>query len=251
VVPVGGLGTRLLSATKEQPKEMLPIFSAGEDGSMSLKPLVQTIFEQLFDSGIREFYFVVGRNKRAIEDHFTPDPEYLRHLNGQNKISQTLQLENFYRKIETSTILWVNQAEPKGFGHAVLQTQKLVVQETFLVHAGDTLIKSKNKAILTRLTEAYTACQAEAMLTLQELDNPQQYGVAETTEMSNFLNVKRVVEKPSKPASKLAIMPIYIFKPSIFEAIKATHPGKGGEIQLTDAIQRLIDAGHSVRATTG
>lgn len=248
MIPAAGLGTRLLSATKEQPKEMLPVFCAGEDGSMSLRPLVQCIFEQLFDFGIREFYFVVGRGKRAIEDHFTPDHEFIRRLNNHGRNGLGLQLESFYRKIETSTIVWVTQAEPKGFGHAVLQTERLVVQECFLVHAGDTLINSRSKPILARLTEAYAECQAEALLTLQEVDDPRKYGVVEATETLNGLDVRSVVEKPSEPTSKLAIMPLYIFKPSIFDAIRATSPGKSGEIQLTDAIQKLIDTGHKVRA---
>jgi UTP--glucose-1-phosphate uridylyltransferase len=249
VIPAAGLGTRLLSATKEQPKEMLPMFAANEDGILCLKPMVQQIFEQLFDFGVREFYFIVGKGKRAIEDHFTPDLEYVRRLNNHGRNSQALQLESFYARIQASTIVWVNQPEPRGFGDAVLQAKRLIGEESFLVHAGDTLINSRTETISERLTKAYTKTRAEATLALQEVEDPRQYGVAEILETPDGnLNVKRLVEKPAEPTSKLAIMPLYIFKPTVFEALESTPPGKGGEIQLTDAIQKLIDTGHKVQA---
>lgn len=249
VVPAAGLGTRLLSATKEQPKEMLPIFVTSQDGSLCLKPMVQQIFEQLFDLDIREFYFIVGKEKRAIEDHFTPDREFISRLNSHGKNSQAQELESFYKKIEASTIVWVNQPEPKGFGDAVLQAERLIRDEPFLVHAGDTYIISNAPAIPVRLAEAHTRNQAQATLTIQEVEDPRQYGVAEVSEMSGgILDVKRVEEKPTRPTTKLALMPIYIFNPTIFNALRATKADKGGELQLTDAIQKLIETGHKVQA---
>jgi UTP--glucose-1-phosphate uridylyltransferase len=249
LIPAAGLGTRLLSATKEQPKEMLPIFSADEDNILCVKPLVQQIFEQLYDHGIRNFYFVVGKGKRAIEDHFTPDREYIHRLNSHGKNVQAFQLESFYRRIQASMIVWVNQPEPKGFGHAVLQAKRLISTEPFLVHAGDTLIKSRTETILARLAKAYMKTQADAMLTLQEVEDPRQYGVAEVNEASDGnLDIEMVVEKPTQPKSKLAIMPLYVLNQSIFSALETTPLDKGGEIQLTDAIQKLIDTGHRVQA---
>jgi UTP--glucose-1-phosphate uridylyltransferase len=247
LIPAAGLGTRLLSATKEQPKEMLPIFATGEDNSICLKPLLQQIFEQLYDYGIREFYFVVGKGKRAIEDHFTPDREYTHILKSHGKNIQILQLESFYEKIRRSAIVWVNQSEPRGFGDAVLQAKSVLLGEPFLVHAGDTLIKSRGESVLARLSHS---SDAEAMLTLKEVDDPRQYGVAEVFEESpdESLYVKRVFEKPSKPTSKLAIMPLYVFNKTIFEVLELTQPDKDGEVQLTDAIQKLIDTGHKVQA---
>jgi UTP--glucose-1-phosphate uridylyltransferase len=247
LIPAAGLGTRLLSATKEQPKEMLPIFATGEDNSICLKPLLQQIFEQLYDYGIREFYFVVGKGKRAIEDHFTPDREYTHILKSHGKNIQILQLESFYKKIRRSTIVWVNQSEPRGFGDAVLQAKSVLLGEPFLVHAGDTLIKSRGESVLARLSHS---SDAEAMLTLKEVDDPRQYGVAEVFEESpdESLYVKRVFEKPSKPTSKLAIMPLYVFNKTIFEVLELAQPDKDGEVQLTDAIQKLIDTGHKVQA---
>jgi UTP--glucose-1-phosphate uridylyltransferase len=250
VIPAAGLGTRLFSVTKEQPKEMLPVFATTDEGTLCLKPIVQRIFEQLFDFGIREFYFIVGRGKRAIEDHFTPERQIIDLLNAQARGGQASDLEHFYRRIEKSTIVWINQPEPKGFGDAVLQAQKLIGTERFLVHAGDTFIISKDAtAIPVRLNRAHQSGNADATLTIQDVDDPRQYGVAELIGKANeTLDVKRVVEKPAQPASNHAIMPLYIFEAEIFEALKATTPGKGGEIQLTDAIQRLIDTKHTVQA---
>ncbi|MCJ7506458.1 sugar phosphate nucleotidyltransferase, partial [Candidatus Bathyarchaeota archaeon] len=150
VIPAAGLGTRLLSATKEQPKEMLPMF-AREKGRLLVKPLLQLIFEQLHDFGILEFCFIVGREKRVIEDHFTPDNGYLKQLENRGKSHYVASLSEFYEKIKCSTIVWINQPEPLGFGHAVLQARSLFGEEPFLVHAGDTLVVSENHNHLERL----------------------------------------------------------------------------------------------------
>jgi UTP--glucose-1-phosphate uridylyltransferase len=225
VVPVAGLGTRLLSATKEQPKEMLPIFALGEDDELCLKPMVQRIFEQLFDFGVREFCFIVGRGKRAIQDHFTPDREFVYRLDSHGKSGQALGLKSFYRKLESSTIVWVNQPEPKGFGDAVLQAEALVGTERFLVHAGDTYILSANQSTHARLVEAHEKGQAEVTLTVKEVPDPRQYGVAEVADSdADTVRVTQVVEKPEQPASRLAIMPLYVFNPTIFEALRVTAP---------------------------
>jgi len=250
VIPAAGLGTRLLSATKEQPKEMLPLFAKTEERTLCLKPIIQMIFEQLFDFSIREFYFVVGREKRALEDHFTPEPSYVADLDARGKNTQAMHLERFYERINESTIVWVNQPEPRGFGDAVLQVQRLVGDEPFLVHAGDTLIVSTDGPSVTRrLSDAHTRSQADVTLAIQEVEDPRQYGVAEVVERPNTtIDVKRVVEKPDPPPSNLAIVPLYIFNPKIFQALRSIAPGKGGELQLTDAIQALIDTKHSVKA---
>jgi len=248
VIPVAGLGTRLMPATKEQPKEMLPLFARGEDGILCLKPIVQRIFEQLYDFGMREFYFVVGRGKRAIEDHFTPDRDCIRLFDSQGKRGYALDLERFYSRIETSLMAWINQPEPKGFGHAVLETQNVVGEFPFLVHAGDTYIISRETPLISRMLMAYEDQKSDVTIVLQQMEDPRQYGVAEVQEHGSVFEVKRVIEKPDEPSSKLAIMPIYIFNPVIFDALRSTLPGKGGEIQLTDAIQRIIDSGRHVSA---
>jgi UTP--glucose-1-phosphate uridylyltransferase len=248
VIPAAGLGTRLLSATKEQPKEMLPVFARNDDGSLGLKPLLQLIFEQLYEFGVRRFCLVVGREKRAVEDHFTPDYEYTTRLMNQGKNDQATGLEAFYEKVRTSALLWVNQYDPLGFGHAVLQTEPFIRSELFLVHAGDTYVISEGNAHLKRLILEYQSEQVDAVLTLLEVADPRNYGVADVNMDGSGLVVKSVIEKPDQPKTNLAIMPIYVFNRSIFKALESIRPGKGGELQLTDAIEKLIEWGCGVRA---
>ena len=249
VIPAAGLGTRLFPATKEQPKEMLPIFSVTANGSISVKPVVQMVFEQVYDAGLREFCFVVGRGKRGIEDHFTPDPNCIRTLEGMGKNGQATDLEDFYEKLETSNIMWVNQPEPKGFGNAVLMAKPFVQNEHCLVHAGDSFIISKNMDYIKKLLAAYERFKADAAFIVLEIENPRQYGIIEGDEVdTGIFKVKAAVEKPAKPATNLAIMAMYIFHPVIFKALETIQPGNKGEIQLTDAIQKLVDWGLSVYA---
>ena len=249
VITAAGLGTRLLPTTKEMPKEMLPIFSMSRSLGLTLKPVLQLIFEQLYDAGFREFCFIVGRGKRSVEDHFTPDYGYVELLEKRGKPKLASQLQEFYEKIESSVIIWVNQPEPKGFGDAVLKAEPFVGDEPFLVHAGDTYIFSNNNSHLLRLLRHHESRKTTAILTLKEIREPQKiYGCAIVEYEGSIMRVKRVIEKPEKPPSNLAIMPIYIFEPDIFKAIRETAPGVGGEIQLTDAIQRLIDWRQPVEA---
>jgi UTP--glucose-1-phosphate uridylyltransferase len=249
VIPAAGLGTRLFPATKEQPKEMLPIFSVTANGSISVKPVVQMVFEQVYDAGLREFCFVVGRGKRGIEDHFTPDPNCIRTLEGMGKNGQATDLEDFYEKLETSNIMWVNQPEPKGFGNAVLMAKPFVQNEHCLVHAGDSFIISKDMDYIKKLLAAYERFKADAAFIVLEIENPRQYGIIEGDEVdTGIFKVKAAVEKPAKPATNLAIMAMYIFHPVIFKALETIQPGNKGEIQLTDAIQKLVDWGLSVYA---
>ena len=249
VILSAGLGTRLFPATKEQPKEMLPIFAKGTNCDIAVKPLLQMVFEQLYDTGFREFCFVVGRGKRSIEDHFTPDHNSVSMLQGKGKNGQATDLDGFYGKLKTSTIIWVNQPEPKGFGNAVLMAQPFVQSELCLIHAGDTYIISKNMEHIKQLIETYERLNADAAFLVQEVENPKQYGIIEAEETENGIyKVKAAIEKPENPLTNLAIMPMYVFHPVIFKALEKIQPGKGGEVQLTDAIQKLIDWGLNVYA---
>jgi len=248
VITAAGLGTRLLTVTKEQPKEMLPLFARTESGSLCVTPLLQMIFEQLYDYGFREFCFIIGRGKRVVEDHFTIDRNFIRQLNNKGKHELALSLEQFYRKIEDSMVVWINQPEPKGFGHAVLMAKPFIREESFLVHAGDAYI-IPNVNSIRRLIEAHRRRKADVSLLLKEVENPKHYGVAETQEAhKEVFNVARVAEKPEKPFTNLAIMPIYVFNPIIMNILEKVSPGLGGEIQLTDGIQQLIDKGSKVQA---
>ena len=249
VVPAAGLGTRLFPATKEQPKEMLPIFSTTLDGEMSVKPVLQVVFENLYDAGLREFCYVVGRGKRGIEDHFTPDVDCIKTLADMGKNSQAISLEDFYEKLKNSTIMWVNQPEPRGFGNAVLMAEPFVQNEQCLVHAGDSCLISKNMDYIKKLLSSYERLNADAAFLVLEIENPKQYGIIEGDEVeTGIFRVKAAFEKPAKPPTNLAIMAIYVFRPIVFKALEATRPGKNGEIQLTDAIQKLIDWGLKVYA---
>lgn len=248
VITAAGLGTRLLPATKEIPKEMLPIFTEGPSGEIFLKPLIQMIFEQLFEVGVRDFFIVVGRGKRAIEDHFTKDSVFLDFLRRNNKDKYAEELQKFYEMIDVSNIIFLNQPEPRGFGDAVLRARDLI-DETFIVHAGDTYIVSDGLVHIRMPIEVHKRWNASATLLVMEVDDPRPYGViGERNVEAGVSMVERVEEKPQSPWSKLAILPFYIFEPEIFEALAETPPGKGGEIQLTDGIGKLIDRGRRVMA---
>jgi UTP--glucose-1-phosphate uridylyltransferase len=249
IIPAAGLGTRLFPATKEQPKEMLPIFSKTAHGDMMVKPVVQLVFEQLHEAGLREFCYIVGRGKRGIEDHFTPDAECIRMLEDMGKNGQASDLDSFYHKLDTSTTMWVNQPEPKGFGNAVLMAQPFVQNESCLVHAGDSCVISANMDYVKKLLEGFERFNADAAFLVLEIENPKQYGIVEGDEIApGIIKVKSIVEKPKHPKTNLAVMAMYVFHPVIFKALEATTPGMNGEIQLTDAIQKLVDWGLKVYA---
>jgi UTP--glucose-1-phosphate uridylyltransferase len=241
VIPAAGRGTRLLPTTKEQPKELLPVFSKTINGTRLLKPILQLIFEQLFDCGIREFYFIGGRKKRMIEDHFSVDYNFIDKLNSEDKTLYAKELSNFYDKLSNSNISWINQPTPKGFGHAVLLAKSLVGTEPFLVHAGDTLILSKARFYIPDLRKTHEYSHSLATFLVCPVGDPRRYGVITGRNSSEDVTyVDSVIEKPSRPKSNLAIMPIYVFDQSIFGALENTSPGLNDEIQLTDGISKLI-----------
>jgi UTP--glucose-1-phosphate uridylyltransferase len=246
IIPAAGLGTRLLPATKETPKEMLPIFSV-YNGKIVTKPLLQAVFEDLYSKGFREFCFVVGRGKRAIEEHFTPDFGFLDELRRRGKLFEAEMLEDFYGKIRSSRIVWINQLEPKGFGDAVLSAEPYIGGEPFVVHAGDTLFLSDDN--WERLRQTFEDETLGAAFIVKEVEDPRIYGVVIPGEdTGGVVSVKGVIEKPEKPPSNLAVMPLYVFDPVILKALRVVKPGTRGEIELTDAIQKIIDWGFEVKA---
>ncbi len=247
VIPAAGHGTRLLTVTKETPKEMMPFFQKTAN-VMIMEPLIERIFLQLFDAGIRNFFFIVGKNKRAIEDHFTIDKEYLRFLKNSNDIVFYSILNNFYKKIEQSNIVWINQNSPTGFGAAVLCAQTVVGDRPFLVHAGDSFIRG-NSMHISKLIKTHEKLNPSITLYLREIFNPKTYGVAEAIEIKkNLYTVTKVEEKPKQPKSNFAMMPLYAFTSKIFDALKSTKPGYRNELQLTDGIQKVIKLGETVNA---
>ena len=248
IITAAGKGTRLLPFTKEMPKEMMPIFSSMFTKKKVVLPLLQYIYEQLYSMGFRDYCFVVGREKRSIEDHFTPHETYLRELAGDYKKFIT----KFYQKLENSHIVWVNQNRPLGFGDAVRRAERYVGNEDFIVHAGDVTILSKSKHPISRLIEtAKKNPDAKAILLCKKIKDFKRYGVPTVERLSNNLfSVRRVVEKPDKPKSDFGILPLYYFKADIFSSIKKIKPGKGKEFQLTDGIQNLIKEKQKVLAIT-
>jgi UTP--glucose-1-phosphate uridylyltransferase len=241
VIPAAGTGTRLLPTTKEQPKELLPVFSRSASGNRLVKPILQLIFEQLFDCGIREFYFIGGRNKRMIEDHFSVDFNFIDKLNREDKSFYAEELSIFYDKVSCSNISWINQPMPKGFGHAVLLAKSLVGNEPFLVHAGDTLILSKTRRYIHDLIKTHDYLHSLSTFLVCSVEDPRRYGVITGRDNQNgVVFVESIIEKPSQPESNLAIMPIYVFEQSIFSALEKTAPGINNELQLTDGIGTLL-----------
>lgn len=244
VITAGGVGTRLLPYSKEIPKEMAPILVTSSRNSVVVKPIIQAIFEQLHSSGVRDFLIVVGRGKRAIEDHFTPDYSFLEYLVNSGK--KTGGLASFYHKLNSSNISFINQARPLGFGDAVMRTESYV-SDPFLVHAGDTYIISNNNSHLERLAAMGLKYNADVAILLEEVKDPRPYGVVVGAGLQEgVIEIDKAVEKPKTFVSNMAIMPVYIFNSSIFEALVNVSPTNGGELNLTDAMQILISEGKKV-----
>ncbi|MCL5959022.1 MAG: UTP--glucose-1-phosphate uridylyltransferase GalU [Chloroflexi bacterium] len=231
VFPAAGLGTRFLPATKAQPKEMLPVVD---------KPIIQYAVEEAVASGIQEVIIVTGRGKRAIEDHFdiSFELEHFLHKKGDEDMLREV------REIsELATVYYIRQKEPLGLGHAVLTAKPLVGDEPFAVILSDDIIDGEVPC-LRQLIEVYERYKC-SVLAVEHVPKEQtkSYGIIEPRPLDTRLyQVLGVVEKP-KPEdapSDLGIVGRYILTPEIFELLEETPAGKGGEIQLTDAIQRLL-----------
>lgn len=246
VITAAGKGVRLLPVTKEMPKEMMPIFARITKNERIVIPLLQYIFEQLYSLKIRDYCFVVGREKRSIEDHFTPHHSYLRELSSKHRNL----MSNFYKKLEKSHLIWINQNKPLGFGDAVKRTERYVGEDDFIVHAGDVSILTKyNHPILRLIDTARKDSSISAVLLCKKVNDTKRYGVPQINKISNAMFiVKEVEEKPAKPKSNFGILPMYYFRPKIFDCLKKIKRGKNGEFQLTDAIQKLIEDGEKVVA---
>lgn len=234
LITAAGMGTRLLPYTKEIPKEMMPIYSNTKAGKVILKPILQVIFESIYDFGVRDFCFVVGRGKRSIEDHFLTSDK---NINS----NQRKELLDFFSKIQKSNLLYVQQSSAKGFGDAVYKGKSFAGNDNFLLHAGDDVILSKNNNHLKRLEEAFFKHDADMAFLVDRIKDPRKYGVIEGKKARDgVIMVTNLEEKPEKPKSNLAVIATYIFKPLIFEELKKVKPDKKGEVQLADAIQSII-----------
>lgn len=245
VITAAGLGTRLLPITKEIPKEILPIFYKTKNQIQAV-PILQIIFEQFFSCNLRTFCFITGKQNRIIKDHFTLFDDFLKKSDPIYKNT----INKFYKKLNKSTIVWSTQNVPKGFGDAVKKAETFVGNDNFILHAGDVSIFSKKIHPITRLIQtAKINPDVSAILLCKKVRDTSRYGVPKISLISKELFiVEEVEEKPLKPKSNFAIMPIYFFKPELFSSLKKIKRGKNNEYQLTDAIQKIIDNGSKVLA---
>ena len=246
VITAAGRGTRLLPFTKEMPKEMMPIFTKTHGNNRSVIPLLQYIFEQFYPMKIRDFCFVVGRDKRAIRDHFALQRSYLKEVPADRKKTML----NFYKKLRNCHLTWINQPNPLGFGDAVKKVEKFVGEQDFILHAGDISIISGFKHPILRLIDtAKKNPEASAILVCKKVKDAQRYGIIQIKNRSSKVySVEGVEEKPVRPKSNLGILALYYFKPEIFASLKKTKRGKNNELQLTDGIQQMINDGKKVLA---
>lgn len=230
IIPAAGLGTRFLPATKAQPKEMLPIVD---------KPTLQYIIEEAVASGIEEVLIIIGRNKNSIQDHFDKSVELELELEKKGNTEMLEEVRHIYNMVN---IQYVRQIEPKGLGHAVLCAKSFVGNEPFAVMLGDDIVYSEEPC-LGQMIRKYEELNGSivGVQTVSD-DDVNKYGIVDGELLSERVySVRTLVEKPSKEEapSNVAILGRYIITPAIFEILENTEPGKGGEIQLTDALKEL------------
>ncbi|WP_136051520.1 UTP--glucose-1-phosphate uridylyltransferase GalU [Microbacterium sp. K36] len=234
VIPAAGLGTRFLPATKAMPKEMLPVVD---------KPAIQYVVEEAANAGIEDILVIIGRNKNAISNHFDSVPELEVKLMEKG---DTGRLERVMKSSDLADIHFVRQGEPKGLGHAVLRARTHVGDSSFAVLLGDDLIDERDPLLTEMIAEHERTGAAVIALMEVDPDSIHMYGAAavEAIEGSDAVRVTGLVEKPAKEdaPSNLAIIGRYVLPASVFEILERTEPGKGGEIQLTDALQELATA---------
>lgn len=245
IVPAGGLGTRLLPATKSQPKEMLPV---------GRKPVVQYVVEELQAAGLDQILIVTGRRKRTIEDHFDPDPELvgtLKQAGNEAMLADLDYLEGGAR------FYYTRQSTPLGLGHAISLGADFVDGGDCVVALGDSIIAAEEPAApLRSMMEAYRDLRAAAIVAVEKVPREEtfRYGIVSTggaePPPGEPVAMTDIVEKPSvgSAPSTLAVAARYVFGPALFEALRHTLPDGRGEIQLTDAIQMLIRNGEPVYA---
>ena len=239
VVPVAGLGTRLLPATKSQPKEMLPV---------ARKPIVQYVAEELARSGVRNLLFVTGRGKAAIENHFDPDPALMDSLRGAG--NEDLQLALDFERLGLN-ILYTRQSVQRGLGDAILHGESFAGREPFIVALGDSIIGLRGDSLACRrMAEAFVDRKADVVIAVEEVpaDHVRFYGIVSPAADEETFRIRTLVEKPDPEAapSRLAVSGRYVFSPAIFDRIRDVRPDRKGEIQITDAIRAVAEQGGTV-----
>jgi len=231
VIPAAGLGTRFLPVTKSMPKEMLPIIDV---------PVIHFVVTEALASGVEDIIIITGRGKRAIEDYFDDAPELEMHLsaNGKEKYLQMVQEISAMADLH-----YIRQKEPKGLGHAVLQAEKHISGEPFAVLLGDDIIKNDNPC--TRQLIGINEEKSASVIAVEDVppDMVSSYGIISGSEEAPSLyRIDDIVEKPpvGEAPSNTGAIGRYVFNPEIFDCLKETPKGVGGEVQLTDAIRMLM-----------
>ncbi len=247
IVPVAGLGTRLLPATKSQPKEMLPV---------GRKPVVQYVVEELARVGVRRILFVTGPGKASIENHFDLNAELIQTLRetGKEELLEELAFDR-----APVQYFFTRQRQTLGLGHAVLCARPFAGRQPFVVALGDSIIGMHAESdVVERMTQCFEQRGASAVIAFEEVPRHEvgQYGIAQPRGDGDVFEIADLIEKPSpdEAPSNLAIAARYVLAPAVFDALEATSPGKGGEIQLTDAIRTVIRGGgkaYGVRLRAG
>lgn len=236
--PAAGYGTRFLPVTKAMPKEMLPVLT---------KPLIQYGVEEAMDAGMNTMAIVTGRGKRAIEDHFDVSYELEHQIKGTSKEKMLADIRHI---IDKCTFSYTRQVQMKGLGHAILTGETLIGNQPFAVILADDLCINDNEGVLTQMVELYKKYQC-SIVAIEEIDpaHTDKYGVIAGEEIEpGIYRVSTMVEKPS-PAdapTNMAIIGRYILTPDIFDIIRTTKPGKGGEIQITDALMEQAKSGNVI-----
>jgi UTP--glucose-1-phosphate uridylyltransferase len=229
VIPAAGLGTRFLPATKASPKEMLPVVD---------KPAIQYVVEEAVRAGLDDVLMVTGRNKRPLEDHFDRVVE-LEHTLADKGQKDKLALVQ--EASDLATIHYVRQGDPRGLGHAVLVAEPHVGHEPFAVLLGDDLVDPRDPLLSTMIEVAEREGGSVVALMQVPKDQISMYGCAAVTGEGDVVRITGLVEKPAAEdaPSDLAVIGRYVLSPTVFEVLQRTAPGRGGEIQLTDALQEL------------
>ncbi|HEX6366720.1 MAG TPA: UTP--glucose-1-phosphate uridylyltransferase, partial [Agromyces sp.] len=231
VIPAAGLGTRFLPATKAMPKEMLPVVD---------KPAIQYVVEEAVAAGLSDVLMVTGRNKNALENHFDRVAELEATLERKG---DTAKLEKVNESTDLADMHYVRQGDPLGLGHAVLRARMHVGDHPFAVLLGDDIIDARDP-LLTRMLDEHDKRDATIVALLEvDPDSIHLYGAAavEATDDPDVVRVTGLVEKPAADVapSNLAVIGRYVLRPEVFDILDRTEPGKGGEIQLTDALEQM------------
>ena len=239
VVPVAGLGTRLLPATKSQPKEMLPV---------ARKPIVQYVVEELARNGVSNLLFVTGRGKAAIENHFDTDPVLMDSLVKAGKDDLRLAID--FEKLGLN-IVYTRQSVQRGLGDAILHGESFTGTEPFIVALGDSIIGLRGGSMAClRMAEAFGREDADVVIAVEEVEpaHVRFYGIVEPEDAGDVFRIRTMVEKPSPDVapSRFAVSGRYVFSPSIYEMIRHVEPDKRGEVQITDAIRAIAKRGGKV-----